>query len=644
MATIKTQGDAQLGSVSNPEDTDLLYLLRSPYTGTGKDGYISWSNLKGKFEIGDRTIYNAITDGGIVADYVDRLNPGTDQRSAIINWIETVGLPAGKRKFYFPPGHYRIDEGAGVESTVLDIDGYDDVEIFGVPGLTFFHSPQGLDLTTKNNPFIRVGWGLKTGRPKDEAYRFKLHGITFQNDLYMTNSEQSDDDNGLAWGWLFIPPWTAGEEVEKGDRRRSTADDRVIEYQEDAVCAGTEPSWVASGADTDNGYDVSVKPLAVWAPSTVYSQYDYALFQTGSASTGNLQGIGGTDFNSCGILMSAGASQTSGSTEPTLSKPSGDGSGGDNSWTWVSLNLKSREAEVYNCTFRGLCGFSQAGGNALSINSGTGVGQNQFGYHHIHNNVFEDFYYGTACVGYYHHCTFRENIYRRTTGWMSHYGTYNAHDHYCQGGHNTWIAEQYDRHFNGIQIKIHANVSNVPLIGNKIIGCTFRNWKSWAVVLTDPDTYVDAHPNFIPQSTSGSHLSASPSQQVIVDGCTFQIEKEAYDNYSPWGYTYNIGDLAAIQSGGLGMLVTGCTFLDTHGVDCNGETETNYDGSGAGVQVSNCSFRSIFRKGTPFIGTIRASNCEFDYRALASVNKGITLDDYAELRDSRVFRPSWYRE
>ena len=44
--TFKSIGDAQLGHVTTPETTDAMPLLRSAYTGAGKDGYVLWSDLE----------------------------------------------------------------------------------------------------------------------------------------------------------------------------------------------------------------------------------------------------------------------------------------------------------------------------------------------------------------------------------------------------------------------------------------------------------------------------------------------------------------------------------------------------------------------------------------------------------------------
>lgn len=623
---------AALTLKATPVSGDLLLIEDSADTNSKKKITLGSLPPPTAQELGGRPIYNALTDGGIVADYVDRLNPGTDQRAAIIAWIETNGLPAGKRRFFFPPGHYRIDEGSGNATTVLDIRGYDDVEIFGVPGETFFHSPQSLDLKYKNNPFIRVGW-------LQDARRVRISGLAFVNDPYLTNSEASDSDNGLQWGWLHAPPWIASTTREKGDKRHSLDRAYIIEYLGDGTASATEPTW-APGAMTDNGISVNVKPVALWQASTSYAQYDYAWFTTGDGPTGNKHVIHGVSYDSLAMLMTPGASQTSGTVEPTLSKPSIDGArgnpGDDNYWNWIGLVDKSAECVIEDCIFRGTAGFTEAGGNSISINSGNGI--DGYGYHLIRRNVFEDYQYGTSVVGYYHFCTFSDNIYRRTAGWHNCYGTYNAHDHYCQGGGNVWINEKFDRHYSGLPIKIHANVSNVPLIGNKIIGCDFRNYGDWGVAVLDPDTYVTNHPNFIPQATSGSWLSANPTSSTTIVGCHFQIEKEAYDNWNPYGYPGGTPNSQfAIESGGVGTVVSGCTFMDTNGITSKTETETDYDGVATGLLVTGCSFRSIYRQGLALQGPVKVTNCEFDYRALASVSTGVRLNSYAELRDSRIF-------
>ena len=94
--TFKAAGDAQLGHVTAPEGTDALPVLRSPYTGTGKDGYVLWSDLEALFA--NHVAYSPTNQPfrpGI-GSYVGNMNHGTLTTSA--------GVAGYKEIFPFIPG------------------------------------------------------------------------------------------------------------------------------------------------------------------------------------------------------------------------------------------------------------------------------------------------------------------------------------------------------------------------------------------------------------------------------------------------------------------------------------------------------------------------------------------------------------
>jgi len=616
-ANIKTQGDANLGSLTDLEEDDILYVSRDPHT-SGNEGYITGANLS-KLG-GNAAVYNALTDPGssVVADYTDALNPGTDQRANIIAWIEGNGLPAGKKRFYFPPGHYLIGEGVGNDTTVLDINGYDGVEIFGAGiGETVFHSPYDHDLKYKNNSFIRVGWTVATER-------VRIHGISFVTDLYMTNSEQSVVDNDIYWGWLYFPTWSAGVDVNIGDRLMAGADDFVYEYQNAGTTGGTEPTGT-----TDNGMTLTKTAIANWVGTgTAYTAGDYAKFISTSAPD-NAHAINAIDQRSLARAANSGTS-AAGSTEPSLSLPSGDGSGGDNAWSWISLNLYSKDCAVYDSEFTGLMGFSQAGGNGISMNSNATTGL-----HHIHHNWFHDFQYGTGLVGYYHSCLIEFNRFERTGGWLAQYGTFNAHCIYAQGGRNRYLNNFFDSHYYGIQLKIHTNVDEVSGMGNIVQGNTFLN-NGYAAMQVFTDQAANSHLDFVDPATSTSDHSGNPVQGQIITGNFFQQQKSVYDNWidggTPDGY-------AAIIVDSPGVNASNNTFIDIGGVFGRVDNSFDFEYSNATVEVmaSNCVFRCIYNKKLPFVGAVHADNWEIDFRAITFTGTGVLLDNYASLTNSRVF-------
>jgi hypothetical protein len=607
MSTIKVEGDLQLGQVNTPNPTDIFYLLRDPYNSTGDDGYVEYKDL-----FPGVPVYNALTDGGIDADYTDRLNPGTDQRANIISWIETNGLPNGKRRFYFPAGHYQWTQGSDAPG-VLDIQGYDGVEIYGDGmGKTVFHVPQDFEYVSTSNGFFRIGWQTD----QNNTY---LHDFTIQVDPYTTLGRT---DGTAEFGWVFYPVWTADTAYEKGDRVVSVADDYVIEYQEDATSASTEPTW-SPGSMLEGGlYSVEVQSLANWQATTTYATGAHAKFP----ATGNLY----QSVRSLGRCTSGG---DSGSTEPVLYRPSGDGTDTEAKIVGIEDSYKSRNPVYERIEFVGMAGFDESGGGGIK-----GIAETKTDGMLVTECIFRDFQYGTAIGGVFNNARIINNRFERTGGWGFQYGTVNAHVFYAQGGRNLYAFNRITSHYAGIDIKIHTAADNQDLTGNRLIGNIHANFGDRAVQFVTPGSFtVDDNPDFIPQTTSGNYFSATVSQGNLVADCHFRTEKSAYDAGDYYGE--KPGRYPAVTSAVPGTVVTGCTFLDCHGIEAQAQGQLDYDGTTVSIQASNCSFRSIFRRVEFITGAVFADNCEWDFRAidLSASGYGITLDDYASIQGSRIF-------
>jgi hypothetical protein len=551
----------------------------------------------GNQELGDRPIYNAITDGKIVPDYANQIDAGTDQRRTVVDWIQP-GLKEGKERFFFPPGHYQIGEGVGNDSTVVDINGYNSIEIFGIKGKTFFHSKQWTDLKFKNNPLFRFG-------SKEDTQYCKLHGITFINDNHVTNSEQSEKDNNLKWGWCYLKKYNPQEKVKRGDFRVSLADDFVIEFLKDG-----------------RAVDVTsriVHPLLNWGPNATYLKGSFAKFITAK----NLY----KDKRCIARCMLGGIS---GTNEPLLSRPSNDGAKGSNFWNWVALSSYSKHIEIYDCEFVGCAGFSEAGGSAIGI-----TGRE----HYISHNIFRDFQYGTSLGGFFHYCKIRHNIFYKCGGWGFQYGTFNAHGVYCQGGNNLFAFNRFESHYYGLDIKIHGNVRNSDCWNNQFIGNIHDNYGWTAIELVKSSAYEDSDDSsdFIDEEQSGTYHSAILCKQAIVEGCHFRIRRSVWNAWNDWGDKPGAGQ--AIKTSTLGMVVTNCTFTDTHGITTGDYPIMNYKKFYPSIMVSNCSFQHIFRKCSPFIGeSIHAENCEIDFRAVNfSKGSGVKIGSFSKLTNSRIY-------
>lgn len=631
---IKTQGDASNGSLNNLSSTDLLYVLQSPY-GSGDDAYVTGANLS--TVIGNGPVLNAVTDGGIVADYVDRLTPGTDVRQDIIDWISGTNANCGTdgavhdgyKNFYFPPGHYLIGEGSGNSSTVLDLqgwaanpDGANNVRIFGVPGQTFFHSPQGLDLKHKNNPFIRVGWQIST-------YGTRIEGITFINDPYVTNSEESAIDGDIYWGWKYYEPHRESQAYTKGDIIVSTDDSWLISVTVGGISDATEPTW--SGATTTDGTcTVTVVALNDWQATTGYSAGAHVKTTTAQ----NYHTTVGATTRS---IMWAANSGTSGSAEAELSRPSADGAGGTNFWQWVAFSYYSGDNYMGRCEFSGMAGFSEAGGTALGLSESlSGIYEGGL----VENCYFHDAAYGGVVTGGFNNWTFRNCSHYKLGGWGYCYGTYNAHGYYNQGRGNLWESCKFERHFYGLDIKTHGNQPNNDNWQNRIINCEFRDY-GWSSVewVGGGEIYSESLANgadFILSATSGSSESAIMEKAGSVIGCTFRIFKTAYDDYD-WRRptaTPNSGSGYAILIDCVGVNVVGCSFIDSAGVKTG--TSNPIVGANTPATVDGCSFITIFRKADPLAGTWAADNCVFDFRAVLDFGSGINVTTYSRLTNSTI--------
>lgn len=607
----KETADDNLGQLNSLNPTDLIPVIRSPYNTTNNDGYVFAEDLLPD-RSGDEAIYNAITDGGIEADYTDRLNPGTDQNPDIISWIETNGLPNGKRRFYFPAGHYRIVIGT-TEPTNLDIRGYDNVEIFGAGmGKTVFHYAQDYSMNTVSKGFIRIGW-------LSDAFNTHVHDITIKNDPYATHVT---DDGTADFGWVYYPVWKASTDYEAGDRVHSVADDFIIEYQEDATSAATEPTWVA-GSMTDNTYDVEVQALANRVNSTAYSVGDH--YKTTA---------GANEYNSTRSLARCHVAGTTAAAEVTLRRPSSDGAGSTAQNNCMADSYNAHNTLIQRVEFVGVSGFNEAGGTAIGVTNDGNDGAR------IRDCVFRDFNYGTAMGGYGNGLEITNCYFYKTGGWGYQYGTYNAHGMYLQGGGHLIAYNKFDSHYYGLDIKTHNNASAQDLIGNKLIGNVHLNYGWAAVEILDPDTYtVTGNENFIPQSTSGTYWTAAMSQQLMVSNCHFRIERSVHEDWNDWGGTP--GDGYAISCGSSGTIVTGCTFMDTYGLRAYPEdTVQDYDDTTVSMIATGCSFRAIFRHCIPITGAVKLSDSEIDFRALdlgASSDTSIFMNDYSTIKDCRIF-------
>lgn len=610
--TFKAAGDAQLGRVYQPNSTDIIPLLRDPYTGAGKDGYIQWQDM-----VQGEPVYNALTDGGIVADYVDRLNPGTDQRADIVTWIKTVGLPAGKKNFFFPPGHYLVGQGDGTATQVIDINGYDDVRIFGIPGKTFFHTAQGMDLKYKFIPLFRFGWTQTTKRSVVE-------GITFINDPYVTDSEESDVDGDIYWGWKYYEPWRASQVYETGDYKVSTDDNWLIHYTSGGTSAGTEPTWSA-GTTADGTATVVVVALNNWAALTAYTAGTHV-------KTTTAQNYHGTIGATTRSIMWASNTGTSGAAEAELALPSAEGTFPDNDWQWIAAGNFASQSTIRNCEFIGLAGFRDAGGTCFGF-SGSGGGL-------VEDCYFHDFQYGGVVSGYYDNWTFLRCRHERIGGWGFAWASFNAHSYYTQGGRNLWHDCSFDRHFMGLDIKIHGNVTQQDSWQNRIVNCRFSNygWGSIEFVggVSISDETTGDGPDFVLAATSGDAQSAKLQKVGLVSGCTFRVHKSAYDDWDwrrPASRPNNLGK-GAVYVQIPGVKIIGCDFIDTYGVQTS--VENPWIGTHTPTMVSVCSFQTIFRDASPFDGTISADNCQFDYRATLGIEVGVNLTSYSRLTNSSI--------
>jgi hypothetical protein len=581
-------------------------------------------------ELGARPIYNMVDDGGITADYVDRLTPGTDQRASIIA-VMTAALAAGWRRFYFPAGHYLISEGIAGGGGVMTIDGYDDVEIFGIRGQTVFHTAQGMDLKYKNRSLFQFGLSTPSARPV-------VRDMAFVVEPYVTNSLGSDSDNGIKWGWKYYEPHRTSVSVTKGEYKTSTDDNWLILYTSDGVSAGTEPTW--SGATTTDGTaSVTVVALNNWQPSTAYTAGDHVKTTKttgGVHGKGNLHGENGDSRS----IMWASNSGTSGATatEPQLALPSNDGTSNTNddpAFEWIGFSFYASDSYVSGCEFSGMAGFGQAGGTAMGLVEGGGG--------LVEDCYFHDAQYGGVVTGFYDNWTFRDCKHYKLGGWGFMWGTYNAHGYYCQGARNLWDNCTFDSHFYGLDIKVHPNVPNNDVWQTRIRGCVFSNpgWSSveWVGPGHVLDDTVTDGPDFIEEATSGSTHSGAMCKQGSVIGCTFRVYKRAWDNFD-WrrpGVRPMSGGGVAIRVNTDGINVVGCDFTDMFGI-ISGSEEPAF-GTHNPVNVTGCSFQTIYRAGYPFQGTVWASNCTFDFRALGTLSPPtvcVALEEYSRLVDSSI--------
>lgn len=621
-ANVKTQGDANLGSLDGLKGTDILYVSRSPHD-SGNDGYITGENLTEM--LGGRAVYDAVIDGGIVADYVDRLTPGTGQLTAINTWIDD-GLIAGKRRFSFPAGKYRIDLVGSMD--VVDINGYDNVEIFGVNGETFFYTSQGMELWSKDSPMFRVGL-------TQTSKNFSIHDITFINDPYVSNARGTTADGDIKWGWKYYEPHRESQAYERGDYIVSTDDNWLILVTASGTSSATEPTW-STGTTSDGTCTVVVVALANWAALTSYAEGAHVkstLTTGGQSSRGNQHSIGGVNYRS---ILRASNGGTSGDTanEPLVSLPSNDGYDGvldDNYWQWVGLGAGSSQAHIYRCEFSGMAGFGQAGGLALGM-TGEGGGL-------VEDCYFHDAQYGGVVTGFFSNWTFRDCSHYKLGGWGFNYGTYNAHGYYTQGGRNLWDNCDFDRHFYGLDIKFHANVANTDVWQNRIVNCRFANYGWGAVAVLGGGEINDeeaAGGDFILSATSGNKQSAIMQKQGVIANSTFRIFKSAYDNWD-WrrpSALPNGESRGAIYVNANGINIVGCDFTDTHGV----ETGTSHEwlGENTPTAITASSFQTIFRAGNPLSGTVWADNCQFDFRAKLGIATGVRLNNYSRLSNSSI--------
>lgn len=564
-------------------------------------------------------IYNALTDpdSTIEADYTDRLSPGTDQMGDIRTWIEN-GVSNGKRRFFFPAGHYNVEN--IWSGGAADVDGYDDVEIFGEGvGRTVFHTPQGMELKDKNQQVFRFGLTTKTRRGS-------VHGITFINDPYATDSAESALDNDIRWGWKYYEPHRESQAYETGDIIVSSDDSWLITVTAGGTSSATEPTW-SGGTTADGTCTVSVVALGNWTASTGYTAGDHVKT---TAANNYHTAIGSTTRS----IMIAGNTGTSGTVEANLALPSNDGASGATSehfWQWLAFGWQAEDSYIHDCEFQGICGFGEAGGTCFGF-SGGGGGR-------VERCYFHDAAYGGVVSGLFRNWTFRDCKHYKQGGWGYCWGTYNAHSYYCQGARNLWDNCTFDYHFYGLDIKVHANPSNNDVWQNRVINCRFSNY-GWGSVQWVNPIAATSHSDFVPQGTSGSIHSAILCKQGEVMNCTFRIFKSAYDDFD-WRRpteTPNSGSGWAVAANTSGINVVGCDFTDTFGCSA-GSTTGDYGTSNTSISVTGCSFDTIFRKGYSIntSGIYNLTTCRFDYRALLGWSNGVTLRSYSTMTNCQIF-------
>lgn len=610
--TLKQIIDAQLGLQAQLDPLDLFYFMRTPYSGTDKEGGIKWEDLAPERQGTKSEIWNAVSDGGLTADYVSASSPGTDQSAALDSWI-TGARAAGRHKLYIPEGHYRIDP---VTCVVNSSGDHHDVEIYGAGiGKTILEVPAW---TAFDDDYTLFRFSVVNS---EKSFRPRVHDIEFRMGWHC-GQEFTD---GTAKGFRFYPwVWATGTKVEDGQALVSSDGNYIIRYNGDGYTdASTEPTW--SGApSTDNGISV-----------TIYAVN--ARPDAGTMTAGNVyqySDSGGSPVEQY-VWCTVTGTNLATASEPDVPSCSAI-TGGSDDVDAISFGIGTNFGEVYDCKFKGFMGYSDAGGSGVKVNSGTYNTEQYSGYrvgrcyHRVQRCVFEQFQYGTGIQANCNALWVDDCTWIRTGGWGTKVGGFNQHCIYGQEGavlvNNCRFIEQYG----GICVKVHGNILNRDLIGTLVTNCEFRDWTQWAVMFVSSGvSSITAHPDF---DTDNADI-AFPEKAMSVVGCHFRQTKSATD-----GHTSAFAD----QFGASGLVVTGNTFMDCRvfiGNSYSSGPRWMDDGTYSGILFANNYVGQAWRGGDVWnSGSGMILGNIFDLRGEARGTTAlIELKEYAKFKDNEVW-------
>jgi len=645
-----------------PASSDWLLIEDSADSNSKKKVQITNLPAGASTEIGDRTVYNALTDGGLNADWTDEQTQGTDDAAPAETWIE-AGLSSSKRRFYFPKGSYRWNK-----DEIL-LNNANDIEIFGDGiGQTIFHIPGWQDMD-QDYTFFRFGTDT------DPCLRPVFRDIEFRVGWHCG---EGFDDNALH-GWRIYPQtWEASKKVEDGQALVSTDGSWIIRYKGDGDTDSSEPSWSAGSPSTENGISITVTALTTRVDSTTYSTNDFLEYTGGEI-----------------IFVSSGG-QVAGS-EPTIP---GCDDNGNYDFNCVSFGRATNFGELHHCRFKGLIGFSNAGGK------GAEIGNYQYGdedfmeyrvgraYHRVYSCRFEEFQYGTGIVANVNAVWYDNNLFNRCGGWGTKVGGFTAHCIYGQQGATIINACRFIEQYAGVCAKVHLNVDNRDGVGTLITNSEFRDY-GWLGVqaVASGSNFTKTHPDFDGYLDSGvitatqSTTTVTSSAAIFLDdhiGWTIEwdtgetakiisitsttiVETDASQTVGSDEFKiYNLylshptkaisvvnchfretlsannGAFAAIgdQLGSCGVTVQGCTFMDTVAFYENIDGALIYPGSSAsGIQFIGNYCGQTWRTTRCYVGTGQIIGNVFDYRGeeRSPTVALIYLRDYAQFKDNTVW-------